>query len=50
MTKLFQDDLIKGMLDIGVEIEKIYGSPQDIEGSYYNKEFYVVQTREQMVC
>ena len=42
-------DLMKGIAEVGIEVEKIFGGePQDIEGVYYNKEFYIVQTRPQV--
>ena len=42
-------ELMKGIVDLGIEVEKIFGGePQDIEGVYYNKEFYIVQTRPQV--
>ena len=42
-------ELMKGIVDLGLEVEKIFGGePQDIEGVYYNKEFYIVQTRPQV--
>jgi len=42
-------DLMKGIAELGIEVEKIFGGePQDIEGVYYNKEFYIVQTRPQV--
>jgi hypothetical protein len=40
MTKIAQ---------IGVMIEDLYEkAPQDIEGAYFNGQFYVVQTRPQV--
>lgn len=34
---------------IGAHIEQIYDEePQDIEGTFYNGEYYVVQTRPQV--
>ena len=42
-------DLMKGIAEVGIEVEKIFGGePQDIEGVYCNKEFYIVQTRPQV--
>ena len=42
-------DLMKGIAELGIEVEKIFGGePQDIEGVYYNKEFYIVQRRPQV--
>ena len=54
INKIFSDDnwreeLMKGIGNLGMEIEKIFGGEaQDIEGVYYNKEFYIVQTRPQV--
>ena len=54
INKIFCDgnwlgELMKGIAGLGMEIEKICGGePQDIEGVYYNKEFYIVQTRPQV--
>ena len=53
-NKIFNDEnwritLMKGIGELGLEIEKIFGGePQDIEGVYSNKEFYIVQTRPQV--
>ena len=46
--KSFVDNLINKIGYIGIGIEKMYGFEQDIEGVYYNEEFYVVQTRPQV--
>jgi alpha-glucan,water dikinase len=54
INKIFSDgnwrgELMNGIANLGMEIEKIFdGEPQDIEGVYYNKEFYIVQTRPQV--
>ena len=54
INKIFNDDnwrmsLMKGIGELGLEIEKIFGGePQDIEGVYSNKEFFIVQTRPQV--
>ena len=54
INKIFTDynwreELMKGIGNLGMEIEKIFGGEaQDIEGVYYNKEFYIVQTRPQV--
>ena len=54
INKIFWDenwlrDLMKGIGELGLEVEKIFdGEPQDIEGVYFNKEFYIVQTRPQV--
>lgn len=44
----FRDNLIKKISELGVGVEKMYGIPQDIEGVYYNNNFYIVQTRPQV--
>ena len=46
--KEFVDNLIKSIGMIGINIEELFGCEQDIEGVYYNGEFYVVQTRPQV--
>ena len=45
----FIDNMVKKIGQMGVHVERLYnGVPQDIEGSYYNGEFYIVQTRPQV--
>ena len=44
----FIDNMIKKVGQIGVGVEQLYGTPQDIEGAYANGEFYIVQTRPQV--
>ena len=52
--KLYIDDnfvnkIVNGICDIGINVEMLYnGKPQDIEGVYYNGDFYVVQSRPQV--
>ena len=46
--KNFAENIINKIAMIGIGIEKMYGFEQDIEGVYYNGEFYVVQTRPQV--
>ena len=46
--KEFVDNLIKSIGMIGINIEELFGCEQDIEGVYYNGEFYVVQARPQV--
>ena len=46
--KKFVDNLVNKIGEIGIGIEKLYGFEQDIEGVYYNGDFYVVQTRPQV--
>ena len=44
----FRDHLIKRISALGIGVEKMYGIPQDIEGVFYNNNFYIVQTRPQV--
>jgi alpha-glucan,water dikinase len=44
----FRRELIAGLLRVGLEIERLAGAPQDIEGVVAQGKFYVVQTRPQM--
>ena len=54
INKIFCDEnwkreIMKNIGNLGLEIERIFeGVPQDIEGVYSNKEFYIVQTRPQV--
>lgn len=44
----FKQNFMNNIGRIGVAIENIYGTSQDIEGAYYDNKFYVVQTRPQV--
>ena len=44
----FRSSLLTALARIGLEIERICGSPQDIEGVVARGEYYVVQTRPQV--
>ena len=44
----FRQNLIATVARIGVEIERLSGSPQDIEGAVTQGKYYVVQTRPQV--
>jgi alpha-glucan,water dikinase len=44
----FRDELLRCIARIGVAIEQLLGSPQDIEGAVAGGRFYVVQTRPQV--
>jgi alpha-glucan,water dikinase len=44
----FRDDLLRSIARIGLEVERVLGSPQDIEGAVTGGKFYVVQTRPQV--
>jgi alpha-glucan,water dikinase len=46
--KGFRENLIATITRIGVEIERLYGSAQDIEGAVAGGKYYVVQTRPQV--
>ena len=53
-NKLFNDagfagDIMKNVANLGIEVEKLFnGEPHDIEGVYYNGEYYIIQTRPQV--
>ena len=44
----FQRDLFATILRLGLEVERVSGSPQDIEGAISQGRYYVVQTRPQI--
>ena len=45
----FTKYLCEKIAELGIETEKYFnGEPQDIEGVYYNSQFYIVQTRPQV--
>eukprot|EP00828_Plagiopyla_frontata_P024545 TRINITY_DN3133_c0_g1_i3.p1 TRINITY_DN3133_c0_g1~~TRINITY_DN3133_c0_g1_i3.p1 ORF type:complete len:644 (+),score=72.26 TRINITY_DN3133_c0_g1_i3:1109-3040(+) len=44
----FQTQFMKQITSIALQIEKVYGTAQDIEGCYWKDEYYVVQTRPQV--
>jgi alpha-glucan,water dikinase len=44
----FRDDLLRGIARLGLEVEKVLGSPQDIEGAVSGGRFFIVQTRPQV--
>ena len=46
--KNFVDNMIDKISTLGIEVEKLYGCEQDIEGVYSNGDFYIVQTRPQV--
>ena len=39
------DDQIQSIVKLGLELEKAYKSPQDIEWAYQDGEFFIIQTR-----
>ena len=46
--KKFVNEIIEKISSLGIGVEKLCGCEQDIEGVYYNKDFYIVQTRPQV--
>lgn len=44
----FRKSILSSIARAGDAIEKLYGSPQDIEGVVRDGKIYVVQTRPQM--
>jgi alpha-glucan,water dikinase len=44
----FRDELLRNIARVGVEVERLLGSPQDIEGAVRGGRLYVVQTRPQV--
>ena len=48
INKDFIENMINKISELGINVEKYFNEPQDIEGVYYNEEFYIVQTRPQV--
>jgi alpha-glucan,water dikinase len=44
----FRNDLLRTVARVGLEVEHVLGSAQDIEGAVTGGQFYVVQTRPQV--
>jgi alpha-glucan,water dikinase len=44
----FRDDLLRSIARVGIEVEHLLGSPQDVEGAVAGGRFHVVQTRPQV--
>ncbi len=44
----FRDDLLRSIARVGLEVERVLGSPQDVEGAVAGGKFHVVQTRPQV--
>ena len=44
----FREELVRTIARIGLEVEKVLGTPQDIEGAVAGDRFYVVQARPQV--
>ena len=43
----FRQKLLRQIAELGVEVERVLGSPQDIEGAVAKEQLYLVQTRPQ---
>jgi len=46
--RVFRLEMLRTIAQIGLEVEKVCGSPQDIEGAVEGGKYYVVQTRPQV--
>ena len=44
----FRDELLRSIARVGVEVERVLGAPQDIEGAVSAGRYHVVQTRPQV--
>jgi alpha-glucan,water dikinase len=44
----FRDELLRSVARVGLEVERVLGSPQDVEGAVTGGRCYVVQTRPQV--
>ncbi len=44
----FVDNAVNKIASLGIGVENLYNYPQDIEGVYYDGNFYIVQTRPQV--
>jgi alpha-glucan, water dikinase len=44
----FRKRVLDGMTEVGVAVEKVFGTPQDIEGAYAKGRFFVLQARPQV--
>jgi alpha-glucan,water dikinase len=44
----FRTDLLRRIANVGLEVERVLGSPQDIEGAVAGGQMHVVQTRPQV--
>ena len=44
----FRDELLRSVARVGLEVERVLGAPQDIEGAVAGGVFHVVQTRPQV--
>jgi alpha-glucan,water dikinase len=44
----YRDGLLRAIARIGLEVERVLGSPQDVEGAIAGGTYHVVQTRPQV--
>jgi len=44
----FRDELLRGVARLGLAVEQVLGTPQDIEGAIAGGAYYLVQTRPQV--
>ena len=44
----YRDDLLGAIARMGIEVERLLGGPQDIEGAWANGQIYIVQSRPQV--
>ena len=44
----FQGGLLRAIARIGIEVERLLGAPQDIEGAVAGDRYFIVQTRPQV--
>ena len=44
----FRQTILNSIAEIGIIVENLIGSPQDIEGAYAGGKYYIVQTRPQV--
>jgi alpha-glucan,water dikinase len=44
----FRDDLLRSVARVGIEVERLVGAPQDVEGAVAGGRYHVVQTRPQV--
>lgn len=42
---IIPDQVLQNVYDVALKIQQVFGTPQDIEWVYYNKDLHIVQTR-----
>ena len=48
LTPKSEEVAVNKIASLGIGVENLYNYPQDIEGVYYDGNFYIVQTRPQV--